>query len=194
MKKTTLLFLFGLLFSFAVFADIRLPETPKPKQNKSVDTKLIINVSKDAKEAKLIIPKSQLKQLRAELDDLDNDSGNTAANFSRTQTIVSGLFMSLAMVFGGVWFVRSRKADTKTAKTLIIGTVLFSAFTAATLVFANAGPPIETRSITSKIFSPLVLKSYGKVSGKIKLEVSNSISEPELIVPDVQDEKSPGEE
>jgi hypothetical protein len=198
MKKIITLFTFSLLFSVAGLADIRLPDTPKPTpatKTKSIDTRLTIKITKDAKEAKLIIPKSQLKELRAELDELDSGSDNTAlSNFSRTQTIVSGLFMSLAMVFGGVWFVRSRKIDTKSAKVLVIGTMLFSTFAAATMVFANAGPPMETRSITNKIFSETLNTGWGQASGKIKLEVSDKVSEPQLIVPDTKDEKKSDDE
>jgi hypothetical protein len=197
MKKIITLFTFSLLFSVVGLADIRLPDTPKPTpatKTKSIDTRLTIKITKDAKDAKLIIPKSQLKELRAELDELDNGSDNTASNFSRTQTIVSGLFMSLAMVFGGVWFVRSRKIDTKSAKSLVIGTVLFSTFAAATMVFANVGPPIETRSITNKIFSETLNTGWGQASGKIKLEVSDKVSEPQLIVPDTKDEKKSDDE
>ena len=202
MKKIICLFTLSLLFSVAAIADIRQPDPPKPTPTakimpaKSMDTRLNITITKDAKEAKLIIPRSQLKQLRAELDELDNGSDNTttAANFSRTQTIVSGLFMSLAMVFGGVWFVRSRKVDTKAAKVLVIGTVLFSTFAAATMVFANAGPPMELRSITSKLFSDAVTKGWNSASGKIKLEVSDTVSNPELIVPEVKDDKKSGDE
>ena len=71
----------------------------------------------NTKEAKLIIPKSQLKQLRAELEQLDNEQDPNASaktGFSRTQTIIGGLFMSLAILFGGVWLTRTKKLDTKT--------------------------------------------------------------------------------
>jgi hypothetical protein len=185
MKKCVILFAMLALFALTVFADVRLPDaTPKPKKEKGINTQMTIRLSPDANEARLIIPKSQLKQLRAELEELDGDS-NTALslNFTRTQTIVSGLFLSLAFVFGGVWFARSRKTDLKANKTLAIGAVLFLCGSLATIAYANVGPPIENRFITSKMFSPLMNKDkFG--SGKIKLEVSDSAVGVELIVPD----------
>ena len=62
---------------------------------------------------------------------------------------------------------------------------------AATLVYANAGPPQEARSITGKMFSQSVhIYKFG--SGKIRLEAANT-SQVELIVPDPSD-KPKGEE
>lgn len=194
MKKLLSLSVFVLLFSTAIFADVRVDTpspTPKPKANKSIDTELTIKLQRDAKEARLIIPKNQLKQLRAQIDDLDDSSDTMAsASFTKTQTIISGLFLSLAFVFGGVWFVRSRKIDTKASKTLVIGSVLFLSGAVATIAFANAGPPAEARSITSKMFSK-AFDYYKFGYGKIKLEVSSEARNPELIVPDVPEEKKP---
>ena len=178
-------------FSIAAFADVRLPDTPKPtppKEKKTIDTNFRINIQKDAKEARLLIPKDQIKQLRAQLDELDGGSSNTAfLSFSRTQTIVSGLFLSLAFVFGGVWFARSRKSNLKPDKAVIAGAVLFFCGAFATLVFANAGPPPEARSITGKMFAPAV-HIYKMGWGRVKVETSDD-DEIELIVPDVPDEK-----
>ena len=197
MKKilclTTLIF----LFSTAGLADIAPPKEPKPtpKQSKSIDTTLMIRLKSDAKEARLIIPKSQIKKLRAGLDQLDDDSDNTATatgSFSRTQTIVSAMFLSLAFVFGGFWFVRSGKAGTKTGKAFVILAVIAGIGSAATLVYANAGPPSEARSITGKMFTQAV-HFYKFGSGKIKLETSNDATNVELIVPDPQTPPS-GEE
>lgn len=189
MKKILSLAIVLMLFSIAAFADIRLPETPKPANNKSIETTLSVRIDRNAKEAKLIIPKNQLKQLRAELESLDDESGTSASfSFSKTQTIISGMFMSLALVFGGVWLARSRKIDTKANKILVIGSALFLSSAVATIVYANAGPPAEARKLTNKFFSPAV-NSYKFGSGKIKLEVSDKAQNPELIVPDIPEEK-----
>ena len=158
---------------------------------------MFIRLDRNAKEARLIIPKSQIKKLRAELEQLDDDSDNTAAItepgiFTRTRTIVSGMFLSLALVFGGVWFVRSGKAATRSGKALVVAFVTLGVASAATLVYANAGPPPEARSITSKMFSQYVL-SYGFGSGKIKLETGDT-AQVELIVPDPKPEPKPNGE
>ncbi|MEP6900423.1 MAG: hypothetical protein ABJA66_01660 [Actinomycetota bacterium] len=195
MKRIFSLFALVTLFSIAAFADIRLPDTPKPtpspKQKKSVESNLMIRLDKNVNEAKLIIPKSELKQLRAALEDLDGDTGNTAMNITKTQTIVSGLFLSLAMVFGGVWFARSRRTGGKMNKTAAVGAVLFLIGSAATIAFANMGPPPELRSISSKLFNKQTFSGWNSASGKVKIEVSeNDASMIELVVPDKAEPKA----
>lgn len=198
MKKILSLSVILVLCSIVALADIRLPETPKPDSKKSIDSFLSIKIDKNTKEAKLIIPKSQLKQLRAELEQLDNEQDTNASaktGFSRTQTIIGGLFMSLAILFGGVWLTRTKNLDTKTGKTLVISAILFLSGAVATIVYANAGPPPELRQITSKLFDKKVFGYWNSAGGKIKIQVSDTAQNPELIVPDVTDEKKPnGEE
>ncbi len=185
MKKIVLGMCLLVLFTANAFSDVRF-ETPKPtatpKQAKALDTRLYIRISSDTKEARLVIPKSQLQQLRAELEQLDDSNSANSFNFTRTQTIVSGLFISLAFVFGGVWFARSRKIETKTGKSLVAGVVLFLSGAFATIAFANVGPPPDARSITGKIFSDAV-HQYSQASGNIKLEISDADNGIQLIVP-----------
>ena len=196
MKKIFSLCVLLGMFSIAAFADVRLPDTPKPtpapKQKKTIESALSIRLDKKATEARLIIPKSQIKQLRAALDDLDDDNtGNTAMNVTRTQTIVSGLFLSLAMVFGGVWFARSRRSDGKINKTAAVAIILFLVGSAATVAFANMGPPAELRSISGKLFNKQIFGGWGSAYGKIKLEVSGTDgSTIELVVPDKDEPKA----
>jgi hypothetical protein len=206
MKRLLCLILLIMATSIAGFADIARPDkspTRTPKPSKSIETNMTIRLKSDATEAVLRIPKSQVKQLRAALDVLDQ-ADDTAENdapagsvISRTQTIVSGLFLSLALVFGGVWFVRSGKASVKSGKTLVILAVLAALGSAATFAFANAGPPPEARSITGKMFSQAVhYLKFG--SGKIRLETKDDQNGVELIVPDPPvrpgGEKGSGEE
>jgi hypothetical protein len=162
-------------------ANIANPDLPGRK--KTIDTSLSIRLERDAKEARLVIPRSQLKQLRAELEQLDDATDNTTAGtFQGTQTIVSGALLSLAFVFGGMWFFRSGSHNTKA----VAASALLLMCSVATLVYANAGPPPEARSITGKMFSQSV--HYYKTGwGKIKLEVSDTARNPELIVPDPAD-------
>ena len=194
MKRIICLITLLLLTSAAVFADIARPDkspsrVEKPK--KSIETSMIIRLDRDATEAKLIIPKSQIKQLRAALDDMDQDDNSTAAastgSFSRTQTIVSGMFLSLAFVFGGIWFVRSGKTATKTGKAFVILAVIVGLGSAATLIYANAGPPAEARSITGKMFSQYVhIYKFG--TGAVRLETKDDdVRGVEFIVPDPAD-------
>ena len=190
MKKILLLAAVALIATTAAFANIARPEkspnsVEKPKPG--VSTTMEIMMDKSAKEAKLLIPKSQIKQLRAELETLDDDNGNTAAatgGFTRLQTIVSGAFLSLAFVFGGMWFVRSGKASTKGGKALAAAAILGGIGAATTVVFANVGPPPAARNITSKLFDQKIFKPYGFAYGKIKIETTEG-NQVKLIVPDV---------
>ena len=193
MKRLICLTVLLLLASAAAFADIARPQPtkePKPNSSKSIEIGMSIKLDSEAKEARLIIPKAQIKQLRAQLENLDDDSDNTAAvttpgSFSRTQTIVSGSFLSLALVFGGMWFVRSGRSVGRTGKGLVILAVVAGIVSAATLVYANAGPPQEARSITGKMFTPAV-HMYRTGWGTVKLEAGNK-NQIELIVPDPPD-------
>jgi hypothetical protein len=198
MKRVFCLTLMVLTLSAVGLADIARPsKTPKPKTGKSIETMMSIRLVSDATEATLRIPKSQIKQLRAALEDLDqnDDTAEVAAptvGISRTQTIVSGMFLSLALVFGGIWFVRSGKVSSRSGKTLVIVAVLAGLGSAATYVYANAGPPQEARAITGKMFAPAVhIYNYG--SGKIKLEAKDDSNGVELIVPDPPDKTKPTE-
>lgn len=185
------------IFASAALADVRLPNTPKPtpapKEKKALETRLFISIQKNEKEARLQIPKDQIKQLRAQLDELDGGSNNAAfLSFSRTQTVVSGLFLSLAFVFGGVWLARSRQTALKPNKSLVAGAVLFFSGALAAVCYANIGPPIDARSITSKIFSQSV-HQYKQASGKIKLEINENDDNIRLIVPDMPDDRKTDE-
>ena len=190
MKKSIFTIVFVALFSIAAFADIRLPDTPKPtvtpKQQQSIDANMIIRLDENATETTLIIPKSQISQLRAQLDELDGNE--QILTFSRTQTIVSGLFLSLAFVFGGVWFARTNGG--KVNKTLVVGAILLFVGSAATIAFANVGPPAELRSISGKLFDKEVFGGWKRATGKVKVKVSDNGNLIELIVPDKTETKS----
>lgn len=177
----------------AAMADETIPPTPKPTKTTrvmtSVDTTLHIQFSSGEKNARLVIPRNQLKLLRAQLDEMD-DADNTAAvsSVSRIQTIVSGLFLSLAIIFGGVWFVRSGKTTSKKSKVLVIGAGLFLSGAIATIAFGNIGPPTRAE-ITSKIFNTKTFTHPLGLEGQVKLEVSSTSDRIEFIVPEVKEEE-----
>ena len=182
MKKIILSCLIVSVAASVCFANIANPDLPGKK--KAIDTSLSIRIEKDATEARLIIPRSQIKQLRAELEQLDDGRDNTAA-ITGTQTIVSGGLLSLALVFGGMFFVRRGHS-----KPVVASAVILACGSIVTLVYGNAGPPPEARTINGKMFSQAV-HMYKGGGGKIKLEVSDSVRSPELIVPDTA--KTPAE-
>ncbi len=182
MKRTFLIALLLVTISAAAAANIADPSLGKKK---SIDTSLSIRLDKNATEAKLIIPRAQLKQLRAELEQLDGGSDTTASvgtQVTRSQTIISGALFSLAFVFGGLWFIRSGK---RSSRAIVASVLLLTTGSIATIVYGNAGPPPEARAITGKMFTPAI-HMYKGGWGAIKLEVSDSDDEtnPMLIVPD----------
>lgn len=194
-KRTVLLLAVVTMFAVSALADEAVPtppkKTPKPQPAKLIDADMDIRLDPQAKEAKLLIPRSQLKALRAELEQMDDDA-DTTAGITRTQTVMTGLLMSLAFVFCGIWFVRSGKASTKFAKAAVIALAVTSIATAATFVYANAGPPPEARSITGKMFSQAV-HIYGFGWGRVKLGVSDD-ERIRLVVPDPKEDKPNNEE
>ena len=198
MKKIIIFSALALFTSSAVFADIARPDNSKNRSKGSFETTLDIRLKADEKEAKLIIPKSQIAQLRAQLELLDSGSDSAAAagsnsGFSSTQTIMSGLFLSLAIAMFGIWLVRSGKATTTPNKG-VIAAILLSCIASASFVFANAGPPAEARSISGKMFSQ-AMHVYGFGWGKIKVETTgNENDRITLIVPNPKTSASPGEE
>jgi hypothetical protein len=188
MKRTLCLITLLLALAIAGFADsppMKMNPQKTPAANKEIDGYLQIMLKREAKDARLIIPKDQLNELRAALGEIDRQptAAVTMTSFTRTQTVVSGMFLSLALAFGGIWFVRSGKAATTTGKTLVILAVTAGICSAATFVFANVGPPQEARTINGKMFSPAV-HEYKQGSGPIKIEVSDEVQSVTLIVPD----------
>ena len=186
MLKRIILTLSILVLASTAFADIPRPDrTPnRTKKPAEIDTHLSIILDREAKEARLIIPRSQLKALRAELDGIDGGPDETtSSSISRLQLIVSGVFLSLAVAFAGIWFTRSGKISSRAGRSAVVGMVIFAVGGLATIVYGNAGPPAAAREITGKMFSP-ALHVYKFGGGKIKLEVSDTETVPKLIVPD----------
>lgn len=186
------------LFLFAITMPA-LADIPSPNKNtnkkppKTNDVKMRMNITPDRNinEATLIIPRSLLKQLAADLN--DDDSLNAAAtnrfNLTPTQAIMFGLFLSLSVIFGGVWFVRSRSQ--KASRVVVVIAMIALCGAAATAVYANAGPPPVARSITSKIL--IQDAQYYGVWGEVKVQVSNDTNRIELKVPIPKESPSPGE-
>ncbi|HMT07707.1 MAG TPA: hypothetical protein PKA82_06855 [Pyrinomonadaceae bacterium] len=193
MKRIIALTLVMMLGSIVAFSDIARPE-PKPQKTPKVmfnaTSDVSITLDPNANKAVLRIPNSTLKYLRAELEsenDTDNNAASTAPDrgltLSRTQTIMSGAFLSLALAFGGFWFIRSGKAASRGVRNLVIlGTISAVALT-ATFVYANIGPP-PVSGITNKIFnkSAMLGGAYAHERGmRIERTDGDTI---ELIVPD----------
>jgi hypothetical protein len=191
MKKIICLLALLLVATVVMFADIARPgKTPYPvvRPGSNTSAGMTIRLDSNIDQPTLRIPRSTLKYLRAQNENGESDQDNTAAvtaqgGFSRTQTLVSGMFLSLALVFGGMWFVRSGKAASKEGKALVILAVLSGIGSAATFVYADIAPP-PANAITSRIFDKKAMGRGEVSSWGIRVESSNG-DNIELFVPDL---------
>lgn len=172
MKKVLFSIVFLLLVSSFALADIARPDEPrKPRVVSQSDVRLRINVRSEATEPTLTIKRSALKQLRAAIDEAEADENYAektvpVSSIARSQTIIGGIFFSLAFIVGGVWMFRTKGKSSK----IITGFLVIVFIGAgATLVFANAVPP-HLVSLTSRIFAKDT-KAYGFATGKAKLRI-----------------------
>ncbi|HEV7843369.1 MAG TPA: hypothetical protein VGO69_06710 [Pyrinomonadaceae bacterium] len=168
------------------FADIANPDNRNRSSNSDLKIQMQIATDDKAKEAKLVIPRAIWQQMRAQLDGNNSPSAATSAarffNMTGAQTVMSGIFLSLAFAFGGVWLVRSRKGAERTARAvaLCVALLLVGGVTAG-VAYANAGPPPVARSLTSKILIP-ELQWWGAY-GEVKIEIVEEGNEIKLILP-----------
>lgn len=194
------LFVLLLIFSANAFADIPMPK-PSPK-SKSADVRMIIRFSRQATTPTLSIPRSAIKDLRAQLEEIDGETNSasastTSGNFSRTQTVVSGLFLSLGMILGGVWFARSRKSAEPLNKKIAAVLVAVFIASATTVALANVGPPSVLRSISSKLFDKEAFTgrtAWRHARGDVRLQINDNDDEIQLVIPDAEGRIAPSEE
>lgn len=185
------------IFTSVSFADLAPPKPKSTPEPKSVESRMIIRLDKNANEAVLKISKNNLKELRAQLDQIEDDSETSVASkvgFSRAQTIIGGMFLSLAFVFGGILITRNKKSGEKINKTIVAGAILFLVGSAATFVVANAGPPPQLRTISGKLFDKNTFGYWGQASGAIKIQVVETGNYVELTVPDKEEKINKDEE
>jgi len=187
-RAATLALLFVVATPLA-FADIPNPDKLNRNRPSKAEFKVEMQIDTDekAKEARLLIPRSVFQQLRAQADGADSQAtGSTAAarffNMTGAQTVISGLFLSLAFAFGGVWLVRSRKGAERTARVAVLSLALLVAGgVTASVAYANAGPPPVARSLTSKILIP-ELQWWGAY-GEVKVEIVDEGDDIKLVLP-----------
>jgi hypothetical protein len=190
-RRVNYLVLAALLLATAVnaFADVRVPDKDKNKSPKvsPFTAQMMIDPNTKSGEARLLIPRSVLEQMRAGLDgDGSRSSALAFFNTGGAQTIVAGLFLSLALAFGGLWLMRSRGQRRLGPAALCVAALALCGV-AATAVYANAGPPPVARSLTSKILIQDA-KWYG-VYGQVKVEVVDDDNQITLVLPRPKDDQ-----
>ena len=175
--KKLLLFLSLIIFANVVRADIPRPEkTPQPEKQ---ETRVNFDIASSSQfnEATLVIPRGALNNLRAQLDEIEGTDSNSSrvSGISGTQTLMSGLFFSAALIFGGVWMFRG-KSLAKNQK--IVAGLLIFAFLGASVytVSANVAPPVY-QSLNNSIFSDKMKNERRVASGKVKISIVDSPSE-----------------
>ena len=195
MKRILCLVILLLVATVAMFADIARPgKQTKPvakpglKVFSNSTSDMTIRFDSNIERPTLRIPKTTMNQMRAQNESGESDQDNTAAvtapgGFSRTQTFVSGVFLSLAIVFGGMWFVRSGKAASKEGKALVLLAVMAGLGSAATFVYADIAPPQMENNITSRIFNQDSMWRGEATSWNVRIESTNG-DKIELYVPD----------
>ncbi len=169
------------------FADIPNPNNPTNRNASKTDLKANMQIETDdkAKEAKLLIPREIFQQMVAQAQGGNTQTGSTVARFfnmTGAQTALSGLFLSLAFAFGGVWLVRSRKGTERSRRVaaLCLSLLVVGGITAG-VAYANAGPPPVARSLTSKILIP-ELQWWGAY-GEVKVEIVDEGNQILLVLP-----------
>jgi hypothetical protein len=174
MKKLAGIFILLLLAATAAFADVK-PPLPKPSPSAApVSPEQIgisVSVSRWEKEGTLVLTKAGVEKINAAAKakgmNITTVAGETAPGFP-TQTIIGGMFLSLAFVFGGVWLARSKGQVSKPA----LGAVLLAVVgMGTTLVIGNVPPPKRV-ALTSSIFNEGVMRNY-VAAGKVKIMIVN---------------------
>ena len=175
-----------IVFATALTAFADIPNPNKKQKTESQKIRMHIYGNRDTSEATLKIPRDLLVKLKAEAD--GDKSLNASASLTKTQTIFIGLCLSLSLFFGGVWFVRSRgNASGKGSRALIALAFLTLLTATATSVYANLGPPLYARTLTTKILDPEV--SVRGAFGDVKVEVGEDGSEIYLALPRPKEDK-----
>jgi hypothetical protein len=129
--------------------------------------------------ARLQIPRSSLRQLRAAIDNASGEDASALAAASvSTRTIMAGLCMFLALSFGGIWLVRSGQNRNQKA---LAGIVITAALLGATAMIArgNAAPPPVWK--WDKL--PQNLSGGITTTGPVDIEIVSEGHDIKLVVP-----------
>ena len=181
MKRTLILgaaicaLLAGAIFTFA---DIARPK-PSPAEAKIIFYSGLTVVSDPkAYEARLQISQDTFKRMQEAAAREGGTSLSQNIMHSSTRTIMAGLFMFLAVSFGGVWLARAnqRRSHRSIAAVLLVAVVLGIG---TVIVRANAGPPgyIRWQNL------PQSLKDGKETVGGVQIELVPGDDNMKLIIP-----------
>ena len=191
MKRTLMLSVaICALMSSAIlaFGDIARPK-PSPAEPKVIFYSGLTVVS-DAKayEARLQISEDTLKRLQEAANNRAGASSMTdRLMHSSTRTMMAGVFMFLAVSFGGVWLARSKQGrNHKALAAVLLAAAVLGVGTV--IVRANAGPPgyIRWQNL------PQSLKDGQATTGGVQIELVPGDENMKLIIP-LRKSTRPGE-
>lgn len=165
------------IFSTFVMADIADPirkdrkpvrrPTPEPTATPAKDPSsmgLEVRIDDGVAEPTLVISKSALARINPAGGETKT-AGLTGVPFG---TVAGGAFLSLAIVFGGVWAARSKTRFGKTAAILLV----VASVGGATAIFADLAPP-RSIPIDQDLFVPQ-LAGYASAKGRVKVVVDET--------------------
>lgn len=119
---------------------------PRPPRHQTADTPTaqVVIKTTDGPEATLEIPRSFLRQLRAQAGDDGGNQvvGSTAGPSSRAlQAVMVGLFLSAAVALFGLWLLKRRgRQQSSYTPLIVIGAAVIGLFSTATAL-ADIPPP-----------------------------------------------------
>lgn len=124
----------AVLFLACAFAPFAKADVPPPLP-KEPTYPLVIEGHPKMAEAKLIIPRKMLGEMKGALDREGTDQYGSA--LSPMHTVIAGAALAMALAFGGLWLVRKGAGGTRSLA-LLIGAVAFLGIGA--LAFADRRP------------------------------------------------------
>lgn len=169
-----------LMFAMAAFADIRPMPMPTPQPAPSVapanttEAQVTISASRWNEEGTLVITRAMLDKLNAAAQ---TDKPAAPASAFANQTIVGGIFLSLALVFGGVWLARSKGPISTPAIGIVVLAILGMG---STIAIGNIAPP-QRVPLDSGILDKKLLGRY-IASGTLKVKIVDYKSRDEIML------------
>ncbi|MGH9900558.1 MAG: hypothetical protein ACRD68_01825 [Pyrinomonadaceae bacterium] len=145
-------------------------------------SRMVIEAGEGAREARLQIPRGMLKQLRAEIDQENpsNAASLGGGEVPPAHTIIAGVFLSLSIVFGGLWVVCSKRRSPAQRVAAAFAVCALCGCAATAVAFANALPPSLPRDPGTL---PQAITNGAALTGTVRVEIVEGGNEIKLIVP-----------
>ncbi|HQR39247.1 MAG TPA: hypothetical protein PLF26_12705 [Blastocatellia bacterium] len=163
------------------YADIAQPPAPKQEppipRAKENTVKLVIETGYSGQEAQLWLPSGWYAGQSPGVGSIAPQSGG----LSQLNTIVTGTALSLAIVFGGFWLVRSRR-ELGTRNTATAAVILVVLASTASFALANAAPPRNYKPAdpgTLRLASP----TGEQLTGTVRYYYGTNDGEARLVLP-----------